>query len=461
MKIVKIVGPEIVDSLNPYLLNFVQISTTNHIARRSPLTLITAARFDVIAKYIYVQFKRLSIRSSWFLSLYLEHIKAFNNYQEEDGTKQSFQDFLTNFDQLIDDIQTRGFDENRSVVPVLNRRFILDGSHRVATCLSMDYPLSTLYVQLKQEWISKISINYNYNFFRIRGMPEPYLDAIALEYCKLKPNTYIATIFPAAQNYDSEIKKIFQDWGEIVYEKSVALNHNGAINLIKTIYANEPWLGHWQNNFYGALLKASGCFRKPGLVRVFLIESPSLENLKIAKNQIREIFNIGNDSIHINDSHEETILLAQTLFNANSIQFLNQSRYRFYQNFDYLFNQYKNTLIKSNLNPDFFCIDSSSILAVYGIREARDLDYIHFGNSPIIFPHPEIASHNSELHYHPYPRDEIIFNPENHFYYKGLKFASLEVVRQMKLKRNEEKDRQDVREIDRLVSVPSVIPPFD
>lgn len=453
MKIVKIVGSEIVARLNPHLLNFVEISTENRVARLSPLALLTGRRFDILAKYIYVQFKQFSIRSTWAFDLYKDHLKAFNNFREEDGIKNNFNDFIGAFDGLIETIHNGGFDETKSVVPVLNRRIILDGSHRVATCLLFDRPLSSLYVELKPECKSRISVNYNYEFLRSRGMQERYLDAMALEYCKLNLNTYIATIFPAAQNRDRQIKEILQTRGEIIYEKSVALSSNGAVNLIKSIYADEPWLGTWQNQFYGARVKASGCFRTAGLVRIFLVETDGVEQMKIAKTQIRELFDVGNDSIHINDRHAETVHLAKTFFNANSIHFLNYARTQYFRNFYRLFAEYKSGLTHSNLNPDCFCIDSSSILALYGIREARDLDYIHFGNAPIAFSNPEIASHNSELHHHPHPRDEIIFNPEHHFYYDGLKFAALDVVRQMKLKRGEEKDRQDVRGIERLLSL--------
>jgi len=47
-------------------------------------------------------------------------------------------------------------------------------------------------------------------------------------------------------------------------------------------------------------------------------------------------------------------------------------------------------------------------------------------------------------------KDEIIYNPPNHFYYRGIKFASLEMVKQMKSKRGEEKDISDLLPTERL-----------
>jgi len=42
-------------------------------------------------------------------------------------------------------------------------------------------------------------------------------------------------------------------------------------------------------------------------------------------------------------------------------------------------------------------------------------------------------------------RDEIIYNPANHFYFCGLKFCTLNVVKVMKWNRREMKDMQDLK----------------
>ena len=59
--------------------------------------------------------------------------------------------------------------------------------------------------------------------------------------------------------------------------------------------------------------------------------------------------------------------------------------------------------------------------------------------------------HNDEMKYYQHTKEEIIFNPQNHFYYKGIKFANLGVVKAMKQFRNEEKDIVDVKLIDKAI----------
>ena len=63
----------------------------------------------------------------------------------------------------------------------------------------------------------------------------------------------------------------------------------------------------------------------------------------------------------------------------------------------------------------------------------------------------DVSCHNEELKYYRHSKEDIIFNPQNHFYYKGVKFASLDVVRAMKKFRNEEKDVVDVELINKLI----------
>ena len=85
---------------------------------------------------------------------------------------------------------------------------------------------------------------------------------------------------------------------------------------------------------------------------------------------------------------------------------------------------------------------------MYGLRDCRDLDYIHFDG--LRLGDKEIDCHNSELHHYTVGKDDILFDPKNHFYFCGYKFASLQIVYKMKSKRNEEKDRVDIKLINKI-----------
>ena len=78
-----------------------------------------------------------------------------------------------------------------------------------------------------------------------------------------------------------------------------------------------------------------------------------------------------------------------------------------------------------------------------------DLDYLHSTPEEIKDERDLIHSHNQYGigRYH-IERDEIIHNPHNHFYHRGIKFVTLEVVKKLKQKRGEEKDIRDIKLID-------------
>lgn len=439
-----------VTKLNPHLLSigFLALDQAVTYETIAPTRLLTPERFDIMAKYLYARHRELNVNSQWARELYIQHIKAFTggSFYEEDGSKHSPSDYLRNFDQLLALIKERGFDEDKTMVPIGQGDVIIDGTHRVAACLMYDYPVSCLKFERKTN-------KYDYLYFKTRGLDEKWCDAIAYQYCLLNSNTYLAIIFPSAQGKDEAIRATLEKYGSIFYQKSVYLFNHGARNLVTEIYAGESWLGDWSNNFAGAIGKVEPCFQHSGPLRVYVFETEDLALVRRAKDEIRQLFNLENHSIHINDTHQETIRLAQMLLNENSIHFLNYAQPKYFSNFFTHLAYYEKWIATENLNKEFFCIDGSATMAAYGIRDARDLDYLHYGYDEISSGNPDVSSHNSETHHHITTRDDIIFNPDNHFYYKGMKFISLALIRAMKAKRGEGKDITDVKSIDRLLNV--------
>ena len=84
---------------------------------------------------------------------------------------------------------------------------------------------------------------YNYEFFRERGLAEEILDDLALQYCRLDDRVRVAVLFPVTQGRDDEMMSILQESGPILYRKSVTVSRRGRENLIKLLYRGETWLG--------------------------------------------------------------------------------------------------------------------------------------------------------------------------------------------------------------------------
>ncbi len=440
----EIYSAKLVNILPANFTSLVSDDATYEVARVPALELLNSSRLDIVAKYMYAKYKKKNIKCGFAQEVYLEHIRAFNNYVEADGSNKIGKDkFLESMDELQASIKKTGFLDS-SLIPLSREGVILDGSHRVGISLALDQQVSTVLLDVA-------SPQFDYRFFRGRGVHDVYMDSMAFEYAKLKTTTRLVILWPASEGRQSEVEDVLREYGDIVYFKEVHLNQSGAHNLVRIAYKGEPWLGTVKDGYAGVANKARWCFSKKGSLRIFLFEST--KDLIEMKDKIRKIFNVDKHSIHINDTHEETIELTEYLFNENGVTLLNGMVCRDLGWFERLFSHYQNWLQINRLDKMDFCIDGSGVLAVFGIRDVRDLDFLYSGDGRA--PNTsfkEIDCHNDEHQHEGLVPDEIIYDPRNHFYYSGFKFVSINLIRELKVRRDEVKDRDDVRSIDGVLS---------
>jgi glycosyltransferase involved in cell wall biosynthesis/SAM-dependent methyltransferase len=420
----------------------------------SPLELLSPLRFDVVVKYLYAQSLINNYSTQYFRDLYKEHLRVWNGFVEVNNpAKNSFEAFDNDFKNLIMSLQTVGFDSGTSLIPLVDGNCMINGAHRVAAALALNtnvyyrHSFDPMEGQKDCSWET---------VFRKEGFPDDMASRVALEYSKLKDKTRIVTIFPSASHDLEYSLNILRKYGRLFYYKSISLSENGPFNLMQQLYPYEPWAGNASNAYAGYREKERLCFTKTGPVVAVLVEfdDPSI-GIEV-KRRIRDHFGMGNHSVHINDHHHETIRLAQTLFNENSIHFLNKSKLSALPVYDRLIARYSGGLDLNGMNPEHFCVTGSAVLSSYGIRDCADLDYLHHGT--MIFHDPEdlIHSHNNYgMSLYDIGYDDLIFNPSNHYYCNGLKFASLKVIANLKKRRNEDKDRMDLIAISARIQLPS------
>lgn len=420
------------ERINPYLFesNILSASAKNRVIKVNSKDLLTTNRFDVLAKLDYLKNIQYSDKSDWSKRVYLEHIKAFNNFHEQDGSgKNSDQEFLKRFNELYDSIKKKGCNKDISIIPIDKDGVIIDGAHRLACAINLGLDVYC--------WVTNISAKkYPYKYFIDRGFSNKYVDYLILQYCIQNDNTYSALIFPAASDHKYKTKSILEKHSRILFHKTVYLPYLGLFNLIRQAYHGEKWLGTWETCFSGAHSKARNCYGKSRKVTLYILECNNQIDLNIAKREIRDINHVKNHSVHINDTHTETIVIASALLNKNSINFLKHSKPKNFTKFYPLFYQYLQWIKKEKLPPNTLCIDGSSVMSIFGIRDAQDLDFISLENDRSS-EQPLISNHNHELKYHSLCKEDLIINPENYFYYQGLKFISIEQILRMKKTRNE------------------------
>ena len=83
---------------------------------------------------------------------------------------------------------------------------------------------------------------------------------------------------------------------------------------------------------------------------------------------------------------------------------------------------------------------------MYHLRLARDIDYLHKDDKKLSLEKTGVHDGKWLTYYHKH-KDEIIYNPSNHFYFNGFKFSTLNILKKMKENRGEPKKRNSSRDL--------------
>lgn len=430
--------------------NNINIDAPYKIEEVDAVDLLVPERIDLIAKWKYIEYREKGFDLSYIKELYTSHIEAFSNgsYTEPGNEdKDSIEKYFKTFNHLIDTIKKNGIDKSISVIPVGQNNVIIDGAHRVAIAA---------YLNLKVPIIrfENLAVDYGVGFFKTRLLNEKYIDYLVAEYCNFKNNLYFACVWPRAKG-DMQMENtntLLNQSCKVLYSKRIKLSHDGLRNLIIQIYSHQDWIGHFSNHFSGALHKADECYDSENFLTIYILECNSFDKILKLKSEIREIFKIGNHSIHITDNQKETIQLAHILLNRNSIEFLNQGKPDYYLEFNKKLESFKKKLLAHNFFLDQFIIDSSSTLALYGLRDVNDIDFMTVSREYEVIEDDINSNHHSYIHFYETTIDDLVLNPDNYFIYNDVKFVTLNTLRVFKKNRNEGKDQLDIKLIDSVLT---------
>ena len=405
-------------------------------------------RFDLMAKYLYVKAKDKNLKTDFFKELYHKHLLTFNGCREyPDKTKnevgiakENINDFINSFDNLIEDMKKNGYNEKHPI-PIGKNGVIVNGAHRLV--VSYYYNIIPKTINMNEDG----NMAYDNLFFVNRtGKPvleEIYADRMALEYIKHNENIRSMIIYPVAYNIFSirRLSDIINQYGYIYYHKIVNLNVNGINNLVKEIYRGENWIGGLFPTGWSPGGKAERCIGHGPTIYISICMNDVNKCVEL-KEKCRDLFRIGKHSLHISDYPSDTWRISSALLNNNSINYLNNGTNDISEYTKKLLEQY----FENDIDEDY-CLTSSLILEMYGLRNANDIDYLHKDDKEL----ENYGLHSGEwLNYYNKNKYDIIYNPLNHFYFNGCKFASLDVIKKMKERRNEEKDIIDLELISKI-----------
>lgn len=394
-----------------------------------PIELASAQRLDIAIKYDFALNYVSNFKSSSSIRNYLQHIEIINGYFENNAPyKIGKKDFLSSFTNLLD--QTF---EQVEPLPVGIGNNILDGAHRVASAILQD--VSELEVQTfdAQHQI------YDYDFFASRGFPSFALDELVRSFTSIQPKTRLLIIWPTAQHdKDRVLDQVNKELGSIIIVKTCNLTEVDAAKLVHLAYITEDWHGSRYDCYQGIRNKTKNVgFNANSTPFTICVFECKVEALKLVsfKENIRESFGFGKNSLHITDTHNETIDLVSL--------FCNQKAWHDYFRSPTLeaseaVNTFKSMTENLNLNVRKDIIITGGLLSILGYKGVSDFDYSTFSGNEI----SELQSFDFEGPTASLPGDFDI--DTNSYELFGVRFLDLQYTLKIKEKDNRLSDRVDI-----------------
>ncbi len=182
--------------------------------------LICGDRFDLMAKWIYIDAYEKKQNTSIATHIYMDNINAFScGTFSESGTeeKNTFSKYVECFEELIEDIKKNGFNPEKSLIPVGANNTICDGAHRVAVAAYFN----------KNVWIIRfpqLVRNYDYIFFRRRLMCDISMGYMAINYARVKDESSLLSIILVKRKLSKKELSHVCDYGTIIYDQKTYLS---------------------------------------------------------------------------------------------------------------------------------------------------------------------------------------------------------------------------------------------
>lgn len=357
-------------------------------------------------------------------------------------------------------------------------------------------------IQIMHDYYHDIKCSYYKNLLnetkkygnKIENYNEKIADRIIFEYIKFRQNTYCLTLWPYAMKGITELNDFLTNYGHIYYVKNISLDYNTALNLIYQLYSDTkrfPTVEKLKEKLEYLGWKKD----ETKSIKVIFFENTSKEVISGSqahlKTKIRnELLKFadnknlrGDDLVHINDLYYQTIEYSKIYLHHNTLKFLKkQNLTRFLDSKFDSSRLYSNT-IKSWMIDNILLIDydrflffGSLVLYVYGLRNCRDIDGLVYNSTPMTTT--DLVKKTAEFFYdnktkfffgslgimnsnhwkeewdkkdvrwlkmmNVKNKDQLVFDPINHFYFNGIKILTIKNETMRKFIRRKPQDYADM-----------------
>ncbi len=433
--------PDLKTLIHPNTLNTYHLNDQKTVRKMSPVSALNSSRLDVMARYIYAKSKIAGKGTEWGRYCYYDLIRAwtqdFKLPPPYEPGRYSMQDYWDQFNALIDSVSSKGYDPSTSIIPTCQNTLV-DGAHRLAASLA-----------LRIENVSTIELEgekqvQDYETMRRIGLDNDVLLNMVYEFVKLKNKTRLAVLFPIAQNMQKEFLENFKSTNHIDYCENIPLTFKGLQNLQNFFYGQHEWWNEWHS--YDFAKKRAHKLNKN--ITILFFQEKEAHTTRLTKEKIRSFHPADTHVLHTTDTHEETIIAAQILLNMNGRDLLNSHIKSETRKFDTYFEIFKRLVDTQKLNQEV-ALDTGSVMALYGLRDIQDIDYISDGTL-ISSIDPMISKHEEGYDLIKIKVNDILYDPRKHILYKDIKFVSLDLVCTLKKARGSVKDLNDVLMVENL-----------
>lgn len=405
-------------------------------------------RLDVFVKVLYIRAFVQWVDFEKYSALYRKHILLMNGWIEDE--KKSVDDFENSFQSLIQSFQKNKFDNNFPI-PLFEDDSLANGAHRFACCLYFWIEPKTIQAE---KWLQKTI--WDILWFKEQGFTQEELIIILKEYYNYNSEASLIILWPLIWKKLHTVKKVLSSHNiQVLWNFTLWLKNKHTFKeFIYDIYSYD-W--DFQSSL-GIDKKAIELSANWVDVEILIVENKH-KNKKSQKEDIRseileKIPNIPSKyyTFHSWDTQNEEKYLIDIILNENNIQKL-YKRWSAAVSLDEKISEIYAYIEKQNLSIENFCIVWSWPLWVFWITEVSDIDIIFKKeNASGIIK----ATANIDILDYQYYKDisneNLIEDQRYHFYYRGLKFLDLEILKIVKWNFwNREKDIIQAKKIEKFL----------
>lgn len=184
--------------------------------------------------------------------------------------------------------------------------------------------LSLLALEFDTDWAKDIALNAPLTDARgllAAGFPRVAVDQLVAEYCRRKPNVFVAVLSPRARQARREVHRMLRSFGNIIYDKPLSLTGDAPRKLLIKMYSEFCDRPHpWVKREAAMQQHLSTRFGVDAPAWLFVFEAPSLAHARAWKRHIRRMTGVGTVGLHVTDTHTEAVRLAELLLDESAVK---------------------------------------------------------------------------------------------------------------------------------------------